>query len=198
MHIYHREYAGRPIRIAWTLEELGVPYGMTTLSREESKNAEHLARHPLGKVPVLEVEGEHVFESAAICLHLADLHPRGGLAPEPGTPARAQLYQWCVYSPAELEPPLIEAAVYAQSDPERGAAARSRFEAAVLPIADALGEGEFLVGESFTVADVLVGSTLGWTVRAGFPEAIPASLQDYVERLTGRAAYKRALERTSA
>lgn len=198
MHIYHREHAGRPIRVAWTLEELGVPYGMTTLSREESKGEEHRARHPLGRVPVLELEGEHLFESAAICMHLADLHPQAGLAPEPGTPERGRFYQWCVYTPAELEPPLIEAAFMQRSEPERAAAGRARFEAAALAVSDELGGGEFLVGEGFTVADVLAGSALAWTIRAGFPEAIPANLRDYVERLGGRPAYKRALERTLA
>src|SRR6478672_1886364 len=115
MRVYHREHAGRPLRILWTLEEIGEPYDVVLMTREESKGDEHRARHPLGRVPVLEDEqGWLVFESAAICLHLADLHPDAGLAPAPGTPERALLYQWTIFAPAELEPPLIESAVHAQ------------------------------------------------------------------------------------
>ena len=92
MRIFHREYAGRPIRVAWTLEELGEPYELTTMTREEGKGAEHLARHPLGRVPVLEDGEGTLFESAAICLHLADLHPEAGLIPSLGSHERALVY----------------------------------------------------------------------------------------------------------
>src|SRR5438270_12938652 len=107
MRVIHRQHAGRPLRVAWTLEELGEPYELTTMTPEEGRSAEHLARHPLGRVPVLEHDDRFVFESAAICLHLADLHPDAQLVPELGTHDRALVYQWAVFSPAEIEPPLI-------------------------------------------------------------------------------------------
>src|SRR5271157_5406915 len=145
MRLIHREHAGRPVRIAWLLEELGEPYEITTMTREESRGEEHLARHPLGRVPVLETDDGYVFESAAICLHLADLFPDAGLVPEPGTHERALVYQWTVFSPAEIEPPMIEAAVFAQKDPERAERARGRVGAAARAVTDALDGGEFLV-----------------------------------------------------
>jgi glutathione S-transferase len=195
MRIYHREHAGRPIRVAWMLEELGEPYEITMMTREESKGDQHRARHPLGRVPVLEDEDGFVFESAAICLHLADLHPDAGLAPAPGTHDRALLYQWTIFAPAELEPPLIESAIHAQSDPDRSAAARRRFDEAASAVSNALDGGEYLVGERFTVADVLVGSALAFTQRIGFADELPANLRDYMARLTQRPARRRALER---
>jgi glutathione S-transferase len=198
MRVYHREHAGRPIRVAWTLEELGEPYELTVLTREEGASEEHRVRHPLGRVPVLEDGGGYVFESAAICLQLADTHPQAGLAPPLGTHDRALVYQWAIFAPAEIEPPVIETAVYAQSDPERSAAGRRRFEKAAAAVAGALDGNEFLVGDSLTVADVLVGSALAFTQRAGFADALPANLADYVARLAQRPAYQRALERTSA
>jgi glutathione S-transferase len=197
MRVIHREHAGRPIRVAWTLEELGEPYELTTMTREESRGDEHLARHPLGRVPVLESDDGFVFESAAICLYLADLFPEAGLVPETGTHDRALVYQWTVFSPAEIEPPLIEAAIYRESDPERAALARERIDAAAGAVAGALDGNEFLVGDRFTVADVLVGSALSWPVRAGFGRMLPDSLQDYAERLTQRPAYQRADARVS-
>lgn len=196
MHLYHREHAGRPIRVAWMLEEIGEPYEVTVMTREESKGEEHRARHPLGRVPVLEDEDGHVFESAAICLHLADLHPDAGLAPPPGTHERALLYQWTIFAPAELEPPLIESAVHAQRDPDRSAAARQRFDEAARAVSSALDGSDYLVGGRFTVADVLVGGTLAFTERIGFADELPANLRDYLARLTQRPARQRALKRT--
>jgi len=198
MRVIHREHAGRPIRVAWTLEEIEEPYELSTMTREESSGEEHLARHPLGRVPVLESKDGFVFESAAICLYLADLHPEAELVPDLGTHDRALVYQWTVFSPAEIEPPLIEAAVYAQKDPERAALARGRLDAAAQAVAGALDGKEFLVGDRFTIADVLVGSALSWPARAGFAEILPERIADYVERLSQRPAYQRASARMSA
>jgi glutathione S-transferase len=197
MRIYHREHAGRPVRVAWMLEELGEPYEITIMTREESEAEEHRTRHPLGRVPALEDDKGLVFESAAICLHLGDLFPDAGLLPEPGTHERALVYQWTIFAPAELEPPLIEAAVHAQSDPDRAASARRRLDRAVGAVSHALDGSGYLVGGRFTVADLLVGNTLTWPRRAGFPDVLPADLKDYVDRLLGRPAYQRALERTN-
>ena len=72
------------------------------MTREESKGEEHRVRHPLGRVPVLQDEEGFVFESAAICLHLADLHPDAGLVPALGTHERALLYQWTIFAQRSL------------------------------------------------------------------------------------------------
>jgi glutathione S-transferase len=181
------------VRVAWVYEELGEPYDLAIMSREESKGEEHRTRHPLGRVPVLDDGEGYVFESAAICLHLADLHPEAGLAPAPGTHERALVYQWSIFVPAELEPPLIEAAMEAERDPERSRRARRRFEQAAAAVAGALGERAYLVGDRFTVADVLVSSAIGFTRRAGGWDELPGPLRDYVERMDERPARQRAL-----
>lgn len=198
MRLYHREHAGRPIRVAWTLEELGEPYEVTWMTREEAKGADHRSRHPLGRVPVLEDEEGFIFESAAICLHLADQHPEAGLVPALGTRDRALVYQWAVFAPAELEPPLIEAAMQAQRDPERAASARRRFDAAVAAVSGSLGGSDYLVGDRFTVADVLVGTALAFTARAGLADDLPENLKAYLARLAQRPAFQRANETAHA
>jgi glutathione S-transferase len=196
MRIYHREHAGRPVRAAWMLEEVGQPYELVKMTTEEGRGEDHRARHPLGRVPVLEDDDGFVFESAAICLHIADLHPEAGLIASPGTHERALVYQWASFAPAELEPPLIESAMQAQLDPERSAKARKRFDAGVEAVADALGEREFLVGGRFGVADVMVGSALAFTARVGFADELPENLQRYIAALARRPALQRAVERT--
>jgi glutathione S-transferase len=194
VRVYHREKAGRPLRIVWVFEELGEPYELVVMSQEEGHGEGHRRRHPLGRVPVLEDDDGFVFESAAICLHLADLFPQAGLAPAPGTHARALVYQWSIFVPAELEPPLIEAGRMAEHDPERAERARVRFDGAAAAIAGALGDDDYLVGDGFSVADVLVSSALAFTRRAGLWERMPSSLQGYVERMEQRPARQRAVQ----
>jgi glutathione S-transferase len=197
VRVYHREHTGRPIRVVWTLEELGQPYELEVMSFDQGQSEEHLARHPLGRVPVLEDDEGFVFESAAICMHLADLYPQAGLMPPLGTHERALAYQWAIFAPAELEPAATEAAIYGQSQPERAAKARGRFTKAAGAVAQRLDGRAYLVGERFTVADVLVSSALAFALRAGFPEALTREATGYIERLRERPAYQEALRRTT-
>jgi glutathione S-transferase len=180
------------------LEELGEPYELTTITSEEGAGEEHRVRHPLGRVPVLDDGDGFVFESAAICLHLGDSYPQAALLPAPGTHERALVYQWACFAPAELEPPLIESAVQATRDPERAAGARKRFDATTAAVAEALGGDEYLVGGSFSVADVMIGTGLAFTKRVGNFEDLPANLKTYLARLTERDAFQRAFAVTSA
>jgi len=77
------------------------------MSQEEGRGDEHARRHPLRRVPVLETDDGMLFESAALCLHVADLHPDAGLAPPPGTYERGQVYQWVSFAMTELEPAVL-------------------------------------------------------------------------------------------
>lgn len=195
LHVFHREHAGRPKRVLWTLEEIGEPYELTMMDWEQGSGEAHRARHPLGRVPVLQTDDGYVFESAAICLHLADLYPDAGLIGAPGTHTRALTYQWSIFAPSELEPPLIEAAIFNDSEPERAAKARARFFRAADAVADSLGGADYIVDGQFSVADVLISTVLSFTKRARFPEPLPPTLEAYVQRLFERPAHQRALER---
>jgi glutathione S-transferase len=196
LRVFHRERAGRPLRILWTLEEVGAPYELTVMTREEGGGEEHRSRHPLGRVPVLEDGEGFVFESAAICLHLGDLHPEAGLVPAPGTHDRALVYQWSSFAPGELEPPLFEAWNQAERDPDRAAAARERFFTAAGAVEAALDGADYLVAGRFSVADVMVGSALMFTTRAGFADQLSPGLTNYMGQLAERPAFQRAFQRT--
>jgi glutathione S-transferase len=198
LHVYHREHAGRPVRVLWLLEEIGQPYDLTIMNWEQGSGEEHRARQPLGRVPVVQFDDGYVFESVAICLQLADLHPDAGLIGGLGTYGRALAYQWSIFAPAELEPPLIEAAIFREAQPERAEKARGRFFKAANAISDSLDGSEYLVEDRFGVADVLIGTALSFAKRARFPEQFPPAIDDYLTRLFERPAYKRALERASA
>ena len=179
----------------WMLEEVGEPYEVTVLDREECAAEEHRARHPLGRVPVLEDGEDDLFESAAICMQIGDLHLASGLMPALGTRERGLVYQWAVYAPAELEPPLSEAWSQAGKDDERSASARKRFDTAADVVVAALEGRRYLVDDTFTVADVMVGSAILFTTRAGFADELPDALKHYMARLSERPAFARALKR---
>ena len=199
MRLYYRPESARPVRAAWVLEEIGAPYELTSVSTEQAREPEHLARHPLGRVPVLEAEGEVVFESTAICLHLADQHPEAGLIGPVGSHDRAAVYQWALYAMTEIEPPIVEFAWHSQGDPERAAAGADRFRGGAAVIERALEGHDFLVGERFTVADIVTGAVLAGATRRGLlPDADLPGLSAYVGRLIARPALVRAAAATES
>jgi len=152
---------------------------------------------PAGTVKVAWREDDEgvVFESAAICLHLGDQHPESGLLPAPGTHDRALVYQWACFAPAELEPPLFEAWIQAERDPDRAAVGRQRFSKATSAVEAALDGAEYLVAGRFTVADVMVGTTLMFTARAGIADLLTPALTSYMGRLGQREGFQRAFKR---
>jgi glutathione S-transferase len=181
------------VRVAWLLEEIGAPYELTSVSAEEAREGEHLARHPLGHVPVLETEGEVLFESTAICLYLADQHPEAGLIGPVGSHDRAAVYQWALFAMTELEPPIVEFAWHSQGDPVRAAAGADRFRAGAAVIERTLEGREFLVQDRLTVADIVTGAVLaGATRRRLLPHPDLPRVSAYVERLIARPALVRA------
>jgi glutathione S-transferase len=189
----------RASRPRWVLEEVGVPYDLVRLEPGTggTRSPEHLERHPLGHVPVLEDRGQYIFESGAICLHLADLFPEKRLLPPLGTVDRAHAYQWVLFSMAEMEPPLIALSAEARKpDAERSAAvmseARERFRKTALILEAVLRDRKYLVGDAFGVADVMVGATLAWARAMRLVDALP-SLEGYLLRLRERPAWQRAL-----
>ena len=189
----------RASRPRWVLEEVGVPYDLVRLEPGPggTRNSEHMARHPLGHVPVLEDRGQYIFESGAICLHLADLFPEKRLLPPLGTVDRGHAYQWVLFSMAEMEPPLIVLSAEAKKpDAERSAAvvseARERFRKAALVLEAVLRDRKYLVGDAFGVADVMVGATLAWARAMRLVDALP-SLEGYLSQLRERPAWQRAL-----
>jgi glutathione S-transferase len=181
------------------LEEIGAPYEPISVSTEEANGPEHSARHPLGRVPVLEHEGQVLFESTAICLHLADLHPDAGLIPPLPSPSRGLVYQWSLFAMTEIEPAAIEVSRYSESDPERASAGSDRFRASAAVIERALDGREFLVGDDLTVADIVVGGVLGLrAARRLLAAADLPHVSAYFDRLIARPAFARAAAATES
>ncbi|WP_354701495.1 glutathione S-transferase family protein [Paraconexibacter sp. AEG42_29] len=191
MRLYHRP-GSRSTRVLWTLEEIGAPYELTIISREDKASEAHRRRHPLGRVPVLELDdGQHVFESAAICLHLGDLYPESGLVPPVGTAERALTYQWSLFAMAEVEGSLLTLR-RARRTGDDDSEPTAKFGQIAGVLREALGDGRpWLVGDAFTVADVLCGSLIGTAFRRDLLDE-DGPLRDYAERAQVRPANVRA------
>lgn len=189
----------RSARVTWALEEIGADYAyhLVDLMKGQGQNPDFLKLNPFGKLPVL-VDGELVLtESAAICTYLGDRHPESGLVPRPGTTERGKYDQWCFFALAEMEQPLWtihkHRFVFPEDKkvPEILAVAPWEFERALKVLAVGLGEKEYLVGERFSMADILVAHTLLWARALKLSPSTP-SLEAYEQRICGRAAFERA------
>jgi glutathione S-transferase len=181
----------RSSRVLWLLEEIGERYELTEVAGDQRRSAEHLRRHPLGRVPALELgDGTTMFESAAICLQLADLYPAAGLIPALGSSGRALVYQWVVFAVAELEGPLFRW-ISALREGTAESPARDRFTQAAVALESALSGGDWLLAAQFTVADVMCASVLQGADSREMLRPWPG-LEAYVQRSESRPAYAKA------
>jgi glutathione S-transferase len=185
----------RTLRVTWLLEELGLDYQYTlvNLAKGDSQSPEFLAINPAGKVPALSVDDHVMFESAAMVTFLADKYASGSLIPEAGSFERAQHDQWCYFVLSELEQPLWTIAKHkfalpkAQRVAEVFPTAAWEFQKALTLLSRGLGEKDYILGDRFTVADILIAHTLRWGLS--FKMAIEQdNLNRYLERMESRSA----------
>ncbi|MDX6628476.1 MAG: glutathione S-transferase [Gaiellales bacterium] len=200
MRLYHQPRS-RSTRVLWLAEEAGAPLDVVVIAREEKSSEAYRKMHPLGRSPAYVEEGGPVFESAALCLHLADRHPEAGLIAAPGSHERALQYQWCFFAMTELEAPLVDAGRQLWKDsgePDAAIveAALGRFEKGVAVVEEALDGRDHLVGDGFSVADVVVGGVLTFARMSELAQ-LPPGIVPYVDGLEARPARQRAYTRTA-
>jgi glutathione S-transferase len=198
--LYHAPLS-RSSRIVWLLEELGVDYEIKQVEiRRRNPSAEGPdagmvgARdpanvHPHGKVPAIVHDGVTVFESAAIILYLTDAFPGAGIGPAVGDRLRGPYVSWLAYYAGVIEPAFTsEFFGFKTTNSTTGWAPIAEVMAF---ISQTLEKGPYILGASFSGADVLLGST--FALFLGSP-LMPRTelLGAYVDRLTSRPAYRRA------
>ncbi len=188
----------RASRAVWMLEEAGVDYERVFIDvRDPVARADtgFLAASPMGKVPALEDGDARLADSAAICLYVADRYAPGSLAPAPDDPERGRFLYWMFFAPGSMEPAMAEKMGGWQ--PNRGAHGWGDFDTMTRTLEEALSEGPWLLGDRFTAADVMVGSTAAFMKMF---DILPESdrIGGYVERCLERPAYRRAQELDAA
>ena len=193
--LYHSPQT-RSSRFLWLLEEIGEPYEVEIVSvrrRDGSappaeESAKYRRIHPHGKVPAIVHEGVTVFESAAIALYLSDAFPRAAVGVAIGDKRRGSYVTWLAYYAGVMEPAFVGKALgFSTTNSTTGWAPTEEILAYIV---DTLKRGPYLVGEQFTAADVIFGSTLA--LFQGSP-LLPKdeTITAYVERLKARPAYQR-------
>jgi glutathione S-transferase len=175
------------------LEELGVPYERVLVNLREPEGASvagFAEASPMGKVPALEDGDLRVADSAAICLYLADRYAAGRLAPAPDADARGRFLYWMFFSPGTMEPAMAEKMGEWHSNTQ--AYGWGDFDRMLRTLEAGLDPGPWLLGDVFTAADVMVGSTAAFMRMF---DILPASdpVNAYVDRCLARPAYQKAL-----
>jgi glutathione S-transferase len=182
----------RSSRIIWLLEELGAKYEIayTNISRMDGSGGADAANpHPDKKVPALVHDGAIVTESMAIIQYLTELHPEAGLAPRVGDPQRGAFLTWLAYYAGVMEPVLNFEFAKLGDNPAIVRTFRGRAEVEAR-VSDALAKNEYLLGDTFSAADLLVASTGLW-----LRHALPAGerVDRYLAACSSRPAAARAM-----
>ncbi len=182
---------GRVVR--WMLEEVGQPYRTEVLDYASTMKAQpYLAINPMGKVPALKHGEAVVTETAAICAYLADAFPAAKLAPPSGDERRAPYYRWLFFGAGPLEAAWTNQAMGFVVPPDKERmAGYGNFPAVLNALEGVLSKSEDLAGDSFTAADLYVGSQLGFGMQFGMIEKRPA-FERYVGKISARPAAVRA------
>jgi glutathione S-transferase len=178
----------------WMLEEIGEPYDLHVLSlaNGEQRAPDYLAVNPMGKVPALKHGDTVITEAAAICTYLADEFPQTRLNVPVGDPRRGTYLRWLFFGPSCIEPAITDRAFPRKEEPRRGMLGYGDFDTVMAVVAAAVEPGLYLMGEQFTAADVVLGSTLRWGMMFGILPKRPEFVA-YVGRLEQRPALKRAI-----
>lgn len=192
--LYHRSKT-RSARFIFLLEELEAPYRLqivTTRTRDGTGTADPANPHPHGKVPAISDEGVVVFESAAIALYLTDKFPKNHLGPLTAESDRGAYLSWLAYYAGVVEPAFL--CKFMNVEVPRVMAAWVAVEDVMGFIIGRLSAGPWLLGERFSAADVLYGTS--FALFAGSP-VLPKSpvIEEYVKRVLARPAYARAMAR---
>ena len=194
--LYHVPFS-RSLRVRWLLEELELPYRLETRGFGDLKRPEHLALHPLGKVPALADGDVTLFESGAILQHLLERYGEGRLEPKPGTRERSLHWQWFHYAEASVAPPLgltVRHTVLlpeAERIPAVAEWARAQAAQMLAPVERALEGRSWLLPE-FSAADVMMGYSVKLASLLRLLGESSPNLTAYLARCEERPAYRRA------
>lgn len=197
LHFAPNSRAGR---IVWLLEELGLPYELNRMDfhPKDLKSDAHKERHPLGRVPVLDDGEVSIYESGAIIEYVLARHAPGKLKPAVDAPEFPYYLQWFHYCEGMVMPPINTVVVHTLLlPPDRRdevvlGQAKKLLGRALAPVNEALEGKDYLVGD-FTAADIMLGHACFMSNRIGVVGDEMTALKAYVQRITERPAFAKAI-----
>ena len=187
--------------------ELAAPFTLAKVDRanQAHKQPAYLKMNPNGLIPVLQ-DGELVlYETAAICMHLADTHPSASLAPLLGSHERAHYMKWMLWLANTLHATLVPFFYperWADEDDMLGAAkikakAQNKVDAMLVQIDEHLARhsGPWFLGEHYSAVDAYAFMLCRWTRSfTSTPARDYAHIGPYLQRMLARAAVQRVYE----
>lgn len=197
VHFYHSPQT-RSSGVYMLLTELAADYELHLLNMKAGENRQpaYLAINPMGKVPAIVHRGELITEQVAIYQYLAEVFPARGLAPAPGEPGRGSFLRWLAFYGSSFEPAIIDRSM--KRDPAPMASSPyGDFDTMYQTLVDHLSHNEYILGSRFSAADVLWGTSLGWTSQFGLVPAHDA-ISGYIQRVSSRPAMVQASLQDSA
>ena len=198
LHFAPNSRAGR---IVWLLEELELVYDINKMAfhPQDLKSDAHRARHPLGRVPVLDDGDIRIFESGAIVEYVLARHKNGGLRPAEAAAEFPEYLQWFHYCEGMVMPPVNTIVVQTvllppdRRDETALAQAKRLLSKALEPVNGALEGRDYVIGD-FSAADIMLGHACFMSNRLGCVGDDMPHLKAYVERIANRPAFKTAIE----
>ncbi|MEG9861622.1 MAG: glutathione S-transferase family protein [Parvularculales bacterium] len=190
----------RAVRILWLLEELELPYKLNRMDfhPKDLKSDEHRARHPLGRIPVLDDGDTSIYESGAITEYILERHKNGDLKPAVDDPRFPEYLQWFHYCEGMVMPPINTIVVHTlllpperQDETVRGQAQRL-LSKALAPVDEAIEGREYLIGD-FSAVDIMLGHSILMSDRMGCVSDDMKNLKAYTKRISERPALQKAL-----
>lgn len=174
------------------LEELGADYELHVLSLKagEQREPAYLAVNPMGKVPAIRHGDALVTEQPALFIYLADLYPAAKLAPPLGDPLRGPYLRWLVFYGSCFEPAVTDKSMQREPAPP-SICGYGDYDTMLKTLTDQLEKGPWLLGDTFSAADVLWGTALNWTTLFKLVPELPV-IRAYVDRVLVRPAMRRA------
>ncbi len=196
----HHAPNSRAGRIVWLLEELGLPYELNRMEfhPKHLKSDEHRARHPLGRVPVLDDGDVSIYESGAIVEYVIARHTDGALKPAVDSPLYPEFLQWFHYCEGMVMPPINTIVVQTillpperQDETVLGQAQRL-LSKSLAPVETALEGREYLIGD-FSAADIMLGHAVYMSNRLGCVDDSMPNIASYIGRLESRPAFQKGI-----
>lgn len=193
MPILYHSPNSRSSSILTLIDELGADIDIVevTIPRQDGSGAPDPRNpHPEKKVPYLVDGDDKIRERGAIILHLTDSYPQAGLGPVHGAPGRGAYLSWLFYYQGVMEPVILTQ--WAQVDHPVIKAGLGDFATMTKQLSSGLQDQPYLLGDSYSAADLLCSSPFIW-----FPEATPddPAIKSWVQRCRDRPAAIRTAKR---
>jgi len=177
--------------VRWALEEVGANYEQIIVEYGPAmKTSPYIDINPMGKVPAIVHNDKVITECAAICAYLADAFPQANLLP--ALDQRHDYYRWLFYASGPMESALMNNGLGFHTDDEQTrTAGYGNYDLVVNVLDDMLSNTDYVCGDTFTMADVYLGSQVDWGLMF---KTIPErdSFHAYAERMRERDAYIKA------